>query len=144
MNPNPQPDRAPLTSAQTDALIAAAREVQENAHSPYSKVRVGAALLASDGRTFAGCNVENASYGLTICAERNAIAGAIAAGAREFVAIAITTNLDRLLPPCGACRQVLHEFAPELEIHCAGTGGSHRSFSLRDCLPEPFGPSDLD
>ena len=95
-----------------DALIAKAVEVRRKAHAPYSKYLVGAALLAKDGRVFVGCNVENASYGLTCCAERNAVFAAVAAGAKKFVAVAVVTANGG--SPCGACRQVLREFGPKL------------------------------
>lgn len=93
-----------------DALIDLAWNVRERAYSPYSKFQVGAALLAGDGRVFAGCNVENISYGLTICAERVAIGSAIAAGCRDFAAIAIVADAGVAVSPCGACRQVMAEF----------------------------------
>lgn len=125
-------------------LVRLAEDVSLRAHSPYSKVQVGAALLARDGRVFLGCNVENASYGLTICAERSAIVQAVAAGAIEFTAIAITTNKARALMPCGACRQVLHEFAPRLRIIVAGRDGRSESTTLDRLLPSAFGPRDLD
>lgn len=124
------------------ALREAAREVLERAHSPYSGVRVGAALLAADGRVFTGCNVENASFGLTICAERNAVARAVAEGATEFRAIWIETNRPGGLAPCGACRQVLHEFAPELWV-ALPRGDAAAVARLSDYLPDAFGPDDL-
>ena len=100
-----------------EALVAAARQARENAYAPYSGYLVGAALLCADGRVFSGCNVENASYGLTICAERNAIFQAVAQGARDFVAMAVIGNTHAI--PCGACLQVMSEFAPELTVYVA-------------------------
>ena len=126
-----------------DELVKRALAVLPNAYSPYSKIQVGAALRSSDGRVFSGCNVENASYGLTLCAERSAIMKAVSEGAREFTAIAITTNRESALMPCGACRQVLSEFAPKLRILVVGTNKKRREISLEALLPEAFKPSDL-
>ena len=138
-------DQQELSQADGERLLAAAREVAARAHSPYSKVQVGAALLTRSGAIFHGCNVENASYGLTICAERNAVTAAVAAGEREFVAMAIFTNQEEAWPPCGACRQVLHEFAPDLALLIGGGGGGEvQRFSLASCLPRAFGPKDLE
>jgi cytidine deaminase len=95
------------------ALIAAARRARSRAHAPYSRFTVGAAVLDERGRIHAGCNVENTSYGLTVCAERNAVAAAVVAGARRIVAVAVVTGADPAAPPCGACRQVLAEFGDE-------------------------------
>lgn len=120
-----------------------ALDARANAYSPYSKILVGAALRASDGRIFTGCNVENASYGMTWCAERTAIVKAVSEGAREFTTMAITTNLPRPLMPCGACRQVLFEFAPQLRVIVFGANGARYVTYLQDLLPEAFGPSDI-
>ena len=146
MNPPPLEPSSALPEPEIDeqALLRAARAVREQAHSPYSGVRVGAALLDSEGRVHVGCNVENASYGLTVCAERNAVGRAVAEGARSFTAVAIATNLPRLLTPCGACRQVLSEFAPELRVICEGAEGERRVWRLDELLPEAFAPRDLD
>jgi cytidine deaminase len=141
MSPTPEP--APSTSADDEALIAAARAAQENAYSPYSKVRVGAALVAADGRVFTGCNVENASLGLTQCAERAALSRAVAEGARSFTAVIITSSFDEPLMPCGACRQVLREFAEDLRIVSVGMGGDRSERTLGELLPEAFAPDDL-
>jgi cytidine deaminase len=99
-----------------EALLSAAREVRERAYAPYSRFGVGAALDTGAGHVFLGCNVENASYGLTICAERSAVSAAVAAGYRNFEAIAIAGPEDALTSPCGACRQVLVEFNPEMTV----------------------------
>ena len=100
----------------TDPLQAAALATRENAHAPYSKFRVGAALEDTSGRVHTGCNIENATYGLTLCAERVAVFKAISEGAREFRRIAIAADTDTLTPPCGACRQILWEFCGDIEI----------------------------
>ena len=103
-----------MTDAQRTALIAAACEIRRQAHAPYSKFHVGAAFLTASGKIITGCNVENASYGLTICAERSAVCTAIAAGEKQWLAMAVATPGGH--SPCGACRQVLVEFAPNLPI----------------------------
>lgn len=121
-----------------DRLVAAAREVAAHAYAPLSKFPVGAAVLADDGRIFAGCNVENASYGLTMCAERNAVAQAVAGGARRVVAAAVVTPLAEPASPCGACRQVLYEFGAEMTIWLAGSGTDVVATSIEELLPRPF------
>ncbi len=120
-----------------DALIAAAQQVRKNAYAPYSQFQVGAALLGKSGRIYVGCNVENASYGLTICAERNAVFSAIAAGEREFVAL-VVAGKDAQVFPCGACRQVLSEFCDDLPIRIVGENGEQTETSLRELLPHAF------
>lgn len=125
-----------------DRLVEAARGMQERAYCPYSKYRVGAALEAEDGTVFLGCNVENASYGLTICAERVAIFAAIGAGARKFTRIVIATDSEPPGPPCGACRQVLAEFGSELEVESVGPSQSKR-WRIRELLPDAFGKDML-
>src|SRR6202453_94005 len=99
-----------------DALISAAKQARENAHAPFSDFRVGAAVRANSGRVYSGCNVENASYGLTICAERVAIFKALSEGERGFDAIAVVTDAEKLTPPCGACRQIIWEFCGDAEV----------------------------
>ena len=119
-------------------LVAAARAVRTRSYSPYSHFAVGAALLGVSGRIHAGTNVENASFGLSICAERAALCRAIADGEREFTAIAVVTAEGRPTPPCGACRQALQEFAPGLTILLAGAGGLVEEWTLSDLLPRAF------
>jgi cytidine deaminase len=127
-----------------DALVRAATEARKRAYAPYSKFQVGAALLAADGTIIPGCNVENASYGLTICAERNAIFRAVEDGHSEFLAIAIALDSPGECTPCGACRQVLYEFAPGLEIIMANLGsGRVDVLPLNVLLPRAFGPRSL-
>ena len=121
-----------------DRLVLAARGMQEHAYCPYSKYRVGAALEAQDGTVFLGCNVENASYGLTICAERAAVCAAVGAGARRFTRIVIATDSEPPAPPCGACRQVLAEFGSELEVESVGPSQSKR-WRIGELLPDAFG-----
>ncbi|MBC7185524.1 MAG: cytidine deaminase [Calditrichaeota bacterium] len=124
--------------AVVDELIARAREAKERAVTPYSGFAVGAALLAADGTIYTGCNVESSSYGLTLCAERVALGKAISEGRREFVSIAIVTDLDDFCPPCGACRQLLWDYAPRLEVVLATRSGRRKHFQLRDLFPEAF------
>jgi cytidine deaminase len=126
----------------TDALIAAARAAQDRAYAPYSNFRVGAALESVEGSIFTGCNVENASYGLTICAERAAVFAAIGAGARRFRRAVVVSDVDPPAAPCGACRQVLAEFGLDLPIQGVGPRQSI-SWRLADLLPTPFGPEQL-
>jgi len=124
-------------------LVEIARAAMAQAYAPYSGFRVGAALLARDGRVFTGCNIENASYGLTNCAERTAIFKAVSEGVREFTAMAVVVDKDTWAYPCGACRQVMAEFAPELTLHIAGPGGQVRTVKLAELLPMSFGKADL-
>ncbi len=125
-------------------LVAAAVAARGRAYAPYSGFSVGAALLARDGRVFTGCNVENASYGLTVCAERVALFKAVSEGAREFVALAVACG-DAPCSPCGACRQVLYEFAPDLTVILAeGEGRRWEKTTLSHLLPRGFGPADLE
>lgn len=125
-----------------DGLIEAARRVQQEAYAPYSRYRVGAALEAEDGSIYAGCNVENASYGLTMCAERVALGAAVAAGARRFRRVVVVSDSEPPAAPCGACRQVLFEFAPDADVLAVGPQSSHR-WTMRDLLPAAFSSSKL-
>ena len=119
-------------------LLARAARARRAAYAPYSRFAVGAALLARDGRVFTGCNVENASYGLTVCAERVAVLKAVSEGVRDFTALAVAGPRPAVTP-CGACRQMLAEFAPDLRIYWRGAGGRVVGRSLRRLLPEAFG-----
>jgi cytidine deaminase len=119
-------------------LVAAARAVRDRAYAPYSGFRVGAALASVDGTIVTGCNVENASYTMTLCAERGAVMAAVASGMRGIAALAIVTEAPEPVAPCGGCRQVLVEFAPDVEIISVGAGGVERRWRLTDLLPEPF------
>ena len=112
--------------------------VREQAYAPYSKFAVGAALLSESGEIYLGCNVENISFGLTICAERNAVTAAIQAGRRKFSGIAIVADTETPVVPCGACRQFLAEFNPALPIYAAGRGGVSQCWLLSQLLPSPF------
>jgi len=127
-----------MISKQHELLLAEARAVRANAYAPASKFAVGAAVLTDDGRVFVGCNVENASYGLTICAERAAICAAVAASARRVVAVAVVTGLQDPARPCGACRQVLAEFGPDMQVILQGSGEEVVTTTLSQLLPEPF------
>jgi cytidine deaminase len=125
-------------------LLRRAREARRNAYAPYSNFPVGAALLADDGRIFTGVNVENASYGLTTCAERTAVARAMSEGARGFRAVAVVGPEDDVpLTPCGSCRQILHEADPSLLVVAAGEAGAHEVAPLTDLLPGAFGRERL-
>ena len=132
-------EKAGAARVTDEELIAMAREAMAFSYSPYSHFKVGAALLARDGRVFKGCNIENASYGATNCAERTALFKAVSEGAREFTAIAITAE-KTLAWPCGICRQALNEFAPELRVIVA-CGEERAEASLSQLLPESFGPN---
>jgi cytidine deaminase len=121
-----------------ERLIEAARAVRLNAHAAFSHFLVGAALEAADGRVFTGCNVENATYGLTVCAERVAVFKAISEGCRTFTRIAIVADTQDPTPPCGACRQILWEFGGDLEVILVNLTAEKARFRLRDLLPHPF------
>lgn len=135
----------PLTKEEQEKLLDAAQQARENSYSPYSKFKVGAAVLTDDGQIFSGTNIENASYGLTVCAERNAIFAAVGAGRRKLRALALITQklpgLD-FNSPCGACRQVMSEFiAPEAPIYIAVLDGNKRTVfckRMEEIMPFPF------
>lgn len=121
-----------------EELIIFAKEAMKNAYAPYSKFFVGAAVLTEDEKVYTGCNIENASYGLSICAERNAIFKAISDGNRKFKAIAIISSGKDYTKPCGACRQVMAEFSPDMTLYLANNQCEYCIFSLRELLPEMF------
>lgn len=121
-----------------DALADAARAARSHALAPYSGFQVGAALLASDGRVFSGCNVENASFGLTMCAERVALLKALSEGARSFVGVVVVADSAAPTPPCGACRQLLWEYCGDIPVVLADLTGIRGRHSLKDLLPLPF------
>lgn len=125
-----------------DHLVSAAKDVRTRAHAPYSGYMVGAAVLTTDGRVFTGCNVENASYGLSVCAERHAVAAAVAAGCRDLAGVAVVTQSDPPAAPCGACRQVLAEFG-DFPVILAGLDGVRESTTVRALLPLAFDPATL-
>jgi cytidine deaminase len=124
-------------SSELERLVAMARDAQQRAYAPYSRFRVGAALETRSGKVYSGCNVENASYGATICAERGAVMQMVAAGETELRRVAVYTDAVEPAMPCGVCRQVLIEFGRDVEIVCAGPGAA-RVLWLRDLFPEPF------
>ena len=126
-----------------DALMAAALAARENAFAPFSKFKVGAAVEDESGRIHTGCNVENATYGLTVCAERVAIFKAISEGARQFKRVAVAADTDALTPPCGACRQILWEFCGDVEIALVNPRGKIETYRLKELFPKPFDVSYL-
>jgi cytidine deaminase len=126
----------------SDSLLEAARRAQQRAYAPYSGFRVGAAVEAGDGSIHVGCNVENASYGLAMCAERVALGTAVTAGAREFRRIAVVSDSEPPASPCGSCRQVLYELAPDAEIVAVGPHSTRR-WRIADLLPDAFSRRNL-
>ncbi len=125
-------------------LVEQAREARTKALAPYSKFKVGAALRTKDGKVYSGINVESSSYGLTICAERVALFKALSEGEREFDTLAIVTDSDELCPPCGACRQVLWDYAPNLKIVLSNLKGKTEEYELRELFPAAFDQSFLE
>jgi cytidine deaminase len=133
-----------VDDATLDAMISSARGVMERAYAPYSRFRVGAALLSEDGTIRPGVNLENASYPLSVCAERNAVAAMVAAGQRRVLAVAVATDGAAPTPPCGGCRQVLWEFGDaDTTVVAEGANGVRAGWRLGDLLPHAFGPDDL-
>ncbi len=132
-----------MRSPTDEELIQVALRALKNSYSPYSKFRVGAALLTSSGVVFYGTNVENASYGLSMCAERVAVFKAVSEGHTSFVRMAVVSETVNPVYPCGACRQVLYEFSPGIELVFLGKGGERIVRKLNELLPEAFGPRDL-
>ncbi len=129
--------------AEYEALIAAAKKSRKNAHAKFSNFYVGAALRTTSGKIFGGCNVENATYGLTVCAERVALFKAISEGERHFNAIAVVTDTENLTPPCGACRQLIWEFCGDVPVILANLHGKTEAISMRELFPKPFDSSNL-
>jgi cytidine deaminase len=127
-----------------DDLIASAERARNRAHAPYSHFRVGAALETARGGVFSGCNIENATYGLTVCAERVAIWKALSEGETEFRRLAIVVDTSELTPPCGACRQVIWEFCSDIEVILANLHGKRAIYRMKDLLPYPFDQRFLD
>lgn len=127
-----------------DALLKAARAARKRAYVPYSRFAVGAALLTASGEVFGGCNVENAAYGQAICAERTAVVSAVAAGHRDFVALAVVTATPGPASPCGACRQVLAEFNLDMVVILSNLRGDRLQTTARELLPGAFTGQDLD
>jgi cytidine deaminase len=125
-------------------LLEAALAARDYAHVPFSKFKVGAAIEDETGRIFTGCNIENATYGLTICAERVAVFKAISEGARKFTRIAVAADTDVLTPPCGACRQILWEFCGDIELTLVNLQGKTETFRLKELFPRPFDASFLE
>ncbi len=126
-----------MTKSTQTRMLRAARIVAKNAYAPFSKLKVGAVVLTEDGRIFSGCNVENSSYGLTVCAERVAIFKAVSAGQPRIRALLVHTDTESLTPPCGACLQVISEFSENPEI-ALSNGRSSKTFRLRELLPIRF------
>ncbi len=124
-------------------LVQMALDAQKNSYSPYSKYKVGAALLCEDGSVFTGCNIEVASYPCGICAERTAASKAISEGHIKFKKIAITGSSEITCTPCGMCRQFLYEFAPSLTLLCSDNAGNYKEYKLNELLAQGFGPNSL-
>ena len=124
-------------------LLRMAHDAIKNAYVPYSNFPVGAALLCEDGSVYTGCNVEGASYGNAICAERTALCKAVSEGKRRFDTLAVTANTEDFCTPCGICRQMLYEFSPDLRVLCGSRDGSHTVHSLKELLPCAFSAKDL-
>jgi cytidine deaminase len=135
--------RARPTRSMLAAMAALAREARERAHAPFSRFRVGAALKTRTGEIVTGCNIENASYGLTMCAERVAVFKAVSEGLCDFDAIAVAADAKRLAPPCGPCRQILWEFCGDIVVHLVDLKGHSRTLRLGELLPLPFDESHL-
>ena len=127
-----------------DSLAEAALRARGNAHAPFSNFKVGAALEDEQGRIFTGCNVENATYGLTVCAERVAVFKAISEGARQFRRIVVAADTDVLTPPCGACRQILWEFCGDIEVTLVNLEGKIESIRMKELFPRPFDASFIE
>jgi cytidine deaminase len=131
-----------VTPERLDEAVGAARDAMQRAYAPYSNFRVGAAVVSGD-RIHQGQNIEIASYPISVCAERNAIAALVNAGGGTIDAVAVVTDADTPTPPCGGCRQALWEFGPEAIVVAETTGGARKTWTLRELLPDAFGPADL-
>ena len=125
-------------------LVEAASAVRENSYAPYSKFRVGAAVETKDGKIYSGCNIESASYGLTVCGERVAIWKAVSEGEHEFKQIAVVVDTEELTPPCGVCRQILWEFCGNVPVTLANLSGKSETVMMEDLLPRAFGRRFLE
>ena len=132
-----------LMSTKIEKMVKAARDARRRALAPYSGFKVGAAIRAESGVIYSGCNVENATLGLTVCAERVALFKALSEGARRFTDVAVVTAAERPTPPCGACRQLLWEYCGDVPVHLASTRGRRKSFTLGELLPYAFDKRDL-
>jgi len=139
----PEPNIPPVSEAVLTKLRAASMAAAKKAYCPYSHFPVGAAVLTAEGGIFSGCNVENASFGLTICAERNAIFQAVAGGSQQITAMVIYTPTANPTAPCGACRQVINEFGPNAEIYSFCSGKKELCLSMPELLKHAFGPHNL-
>lgn len=136
--------RSFIAAASDDELVERAKQARLAAHAPYSNFEVGAAILATDGRIFTGCNIENSTYGLTMCAERVAIFKAVSEGATEFLKVAIVADHASITPPCGCCRQMIWEFATDdTEVILANLSGDVQKFDIKDLFPNAFDASFL-
>ena len=132
-----------MSQVEDKHLLQAAREVRERAYAPYSNFFVGAAVLCSSGKVYAGCNVENAAYPAGICAERSALSAAIAAGERDVMRLVVVADSPRPVPPCGMCRQVIAELAPHARVLLANLNDAQQETTPQALLPGAFGPSDI-
>ena len=128
----------PVMEFPLEKLINTARAARERAYAPYSGLRVGAALLTAEGRLYNGCNIENASYGLTVCAERVALFKAVSGGEKNFAALAVIADGEEYCTPCGACRQVLLEFAPRMDVYMCNGRGEYRRQTVAELMPLAF------
>ena len=124
-------------------LIDMAMDAMDNSYSPYSRFKVGAVIECDDGSVFSGCNIENAAFGITLCAETAAVASAVSAGRRQFKRIAIASSGDAYCVPCGLCRQLLKEFSSDMEVLCSRSDGRYVSYSLSSLLPMAFGKEKM-
>jgi len=125
-------------------LVGMAMKAKENAYVPYSKFRVGAAVLAKSGKLYTGCNIENASYGATCCAERTAIFKAVSEGDREIEALAVNTDTDHKVFPCGICRQVMAEFSEDLKVYVSDRNGNYEEYTIGQLMPGAFTNKDME